>query len=219
MDALNPRNLRDCALGTIIGTFGFSYFAIFLLQFLLFHFPLSQGYIPCALAVIAFSVGIVLWYLCTVFHHVFSAFHDESTTEQQNGPWSGALFLVWTAALPTIVFLFPAQPLLQLGYTSAFTIIAVGNLPGSLFCDLHMEAYGGRFALHFASVVLLSLMPTIHALAEPVHAPSPLASAFGQMVMINVFGGAIYLLRPVERIGNGPELATQPPRNASSHDI
>ena len=115
--------------------------------------------------------------------------------------WFGGLFLIWTAALPTIVFLFPAQPLLQLGYTSAFTIIAIGNLPSSLFSDLHIETSSGRFSLHFLSVVLLSLMPTIHALAEPVHTPSPLATAFGQMVISILFGGAFYLLRPLERIG------------------
>jgi len=44
-------------------------------------------------------------------------------------------------------------------------------------------------------------MPTNHALAEPVHTPSLLATAFGQMVIGILSGGAFYLLRPLERIG------------------
>lgn len=38
MDALNPRNMRGCALGTIIGTFGFSYFTI---PYYNFYFSIS----------------------------------------------------------------------------------------------------------------------------------------------------------------------------------
>ncbi|CAG8905390.1 unnamed protein product [Penicillium nalgiovense] len=39
MDTLDYRNLRNCAIGVIIGTLGFSYFVIYLLMFLIFHFP------------------------------------------------------------------------------------------------------------------------------------------------------------------------------------
>jgi hypothetical protein len=35
------RNLRNCAIGVIIGTLGLSYFVIYLLMFLIFHFPSS----------------------------------------------------------------------------------------------------------------------------------------------------------------------------------
>ncbi|KAJ5704811.1 hypothetical protein N7536_000500 [Penicillium majusculum] len=201
MDTLGYRNLRNYAIGAIIGMLGFSYFVIYLLMFLVFHFPSTQESIPYALAVIAYGGGIAVWYLCVVFQNGFNAFHKEKSTKEQDSMWFVGLFLVWTAALPTIVFLFPAQPLLQLGYASAFTVIAVGTLSDAYLKDVNTGAIPGRFPLQFASVGLLALVPTIHVLAEPLHAPSPLAAAFGRLVLINLFGCALYALRPLERIG------------------
>jgi hypothetical protein len=201
MDTVDYRNLRNYAIGAIIGILGFSYFAIYLLMFLVFHFPTSQESIPYALTVIAFGGGIAVWYLFVVLQSGLSAFHKEESTKQQDSMWFVGLFLVWTAALPTIAFLFPAQPLLQLGYASAFTVIAVGTLSDAYLKDMNTGTFPGRFSLQFASVGLLALVPTIHALAEPLHAPSPLAAAFGRLVLINLFGCALYALRPLERIG------------------
>ncbi|CAG8365789.1 unnamed protein product [Penicillium salamii] len=201
MDTLGYRNLRNYAIGAIIGMLGFSYFVIYLLMFLIFHFPSTQESIPYALAVIAFGGGIALWYLCVVFQNGFYALHKEEAAKEQDSMWSVGLFLVWTAALPTIAFLFPAQPLLQLGYASAFTVIAVGSLSDTYLKEMNTGTFPGRLSLQFSSVGLLALVPTIHALAEPLHAPSPLAAAFGRLVLINLFGCAIYALRPLERIG------------------
>jgi hypothetical protein len=201
MDTVDYRNLRNYAIGAIIGILGFSYFAIYLLMFLVFHFPTSQESIPYALTVIAFGGGIALWYLCVVFQNGFYAFHKEEAAKEQDSMWSVGLFLVWTAALPTIAFLFPAQPLLQLGYASAFTVIAVGSLSDAYLKHVNTGTFPGRLSLQFSSVGLLALVPTIHALAKPLHAPSPLAAAFGRLVLINLFGCALYALRPLERIG------------------
>ncbi|CAP87231.1 hypothetical protein PCH_Pc24g03230 [Penicillium rubens Wisconsin 54-1255] len=192
MDTLDYQNLRSCAIGAIIGTLGFSYFVIYLLMFLIFHFPSSQQSIPYALAVMAFGGGSAIWYLCVIFQNGLSAFQREKMTKEQDSVWFGALFLVWTAALPTIAFLFPAQPLLQLGYASAFTMIAVGSLPDSYLKDMDMGAFSARLSLQFATVVLLALVPSIHALAEPLHAPSPLATAFGRLVLLNLCGYALW---------------------------
>jgi hypothetical protein len=67
--------------------------------------------------------------------------------------------------------------------------------------DVNTGTFPGRFSLQFASLGLLALVPTIHALAEPLHAPSPLAAAFGRLVLINLFGCALYALRPLKKIG------------------
>lgn len=115
----------------------------------------------------------------------------------------GCLFLIWTAALPTIPFLFPGQPLLQLWYVSAFTVTAVGNLPGYLFYGQTTEGRLSHASLHIASVGLLALMPTTHALAEAASAPPQLALSidFGQLMIGGLLGGALYLLQPLERMG------------------
>lgn len=57
IDTLDYRNLHNYAIGIIIDTLRFLYFVIYLLIFLIFHFPLSQQSILYALAVIVFSGG------------------------------------------------------------------------------------------------------------------------------------------------------------------
>ncbi len=80
-------------------------------------------------------------------------------------------------------------------------MIAVGSLSDGYLKDMDMGVFSARLSLQFASVVLLALVPSIHALAEPLHAPSPLATAFGRLVLLNLCGCALYALRPLERIG------------------
>lgn len=200
MDTLDYQNLRKCAIDIIIGMLGLSYFVVYLVLFLIFHFPSTQESIPYALAVIAFGGGIALWYLCVVIQNVFRVLHNKKKTKDQISLWFVGLFLVWTAALPTIAFLFPAQPLLQLGYASAFTVVVIGSLPDGYPKDSTVS-FCGRFSLQFASAGLLALVPTIHALAEPLHDPSPLATAFGRLLLINFFGSVFYVCRPFERLG------------------
>ncbi|OQE45739.1 hypothetical protein PENNAL_c0621G04504, partial [Penicillium nalgiovense] len=69
-------------------------------------------------------------------------------------------------------------------------MIAVGSLSDGYLKDMDMGAFSTRLSLQFASVVLLALVPSIHALAEPLHAPSPLATAFGKLVLLNLCGCA-----------------------------
>ncbi|KAJ6134790.1 hypothetical protein N7523_001112 [Penicillium sp. IBT 18751x] len=201
MTAITSRNLRDRIIGATISCFGFAYFFIFLLQFLLFHFPSSQESIPEALAVIAFGGGISLWYLGILFHQFLPVLHNEHSEEQQDSLRVGGLVLIWVAAIPTIVFLFPAQPLLQLGYASALTVVVIGNLPEEPLYHPASDASSGEFSLHLASVILLSLTPTIHTLAESVPRSASLAIAFGRIMMTSLLACAFYLLQPLERIG------------------
>ncbi|CDM32571.1 unnamed protein product [Penicillium roqueforti FM164] len=72
------------AIGIIIGTLRFSYFIIYLLIFLIFHFPSSQQSIPYALAVIAFGRGSAIWYLYIIFQNSLSAFQKEKMTKEQD---------------------------------------------------------------------------------------------------------------------------------------
>ncbi|KAJ5654910.1 hypothetical protein N7490_001913 [Penicillium lividum] len=200
MNAIHPQDLPDRALAAVISGFGLSYFLFYTLQFLLFHFPSLQEDIPIGLAVIAFSVGVMLWYLGVFLHQIIRA-SDESSTANQLKVQAGALFLNCAAAIPTIVFLFPSQPWLQLGYTSALAIIAIGSLPQKLLCDVNNQKCPDTSIVQLASVIMLSLTPIIHALAEPVTGASPLAIAFGRMVVIGSLSFALSLVQPLERVG------------------
>lgn len=197
------QNVCDCILGLAVGVFGFSYFLIYVCQVLIFHFPSTPDSITDALAVVGFGVGTALWYANVIYHQILRIFQDEDSEEKPSTIWVGSLSLIWTATLPTITYLFPDQPLLQLWYISSFTVIVVGNLPGYLFYEQSVEGPSSHVMLHLASVGLLALMPTVHTLAEPV-STSPqfaIAFAFGQLMMGGLAGWAVYLLRPLERMG------------------
>ncbi|OQE36438.1 hypothetical protein PENNAL_c0814G03308, partial [Penicillium nalgiovense] len=60
-------------------------------------------------------------------------------------------------------------------------MVAVGSLSDGYLKDMDMGAFSARLSLQFATVVLLALVPSIHAFAEPLHTPSPLATAFGRL--------------------------------------
>jgi hypothetical protein len=201
----NRQNVRDCALGASIGIFGFSYFLIYALQFFIFHFPSTPGEIIVALSVTGFGIGTALWYLNLIYHHVIRVFEYEGTKDEQDSPQLGRLFLLWVVTLPTISFLFSGQPLLQIWYTSSLTGITVGNLPRYLFLGQtdDDDAPSTDFSPHMASVSLVALMPTIHALANPIFTQHQLqlAISFGELMIGGLLGRTLYLLRPLERMG------------------
>lgn len=194
-------NIRDSALVAATGIFGISYFSIYVLQFLIFHFPSSQSEIINALLVIFFGAGVILWCLSGLIHCIIHAFHGDKAAYWQRFELGVFLFLIWTTTLPTIIILFPGQTFFQLGYLSIFTIIAVGKMLDLLLCDPGTEALHVYFLYHCASLVLLSLVPAIHAFMSTVHTPPPLAVEFGRMVISNVLGAAFFLLQPLERMG------------------
>ena len=128
MSTIETQNLRDCAILSIISIFGLSYFSVFAVQHLLFHFPSTPDGIINALSVIFFSAGVITWYLSTLSWRVISLFHGSHAACWQKLELGGVLSLIWTTTLPAVILLFPTQPSLQLGYLAAFTVIAVGNL-------------------------------------------------------------------------------------------
>lgn len=107
-------NIRDSALIAVTSVFGISYFSLFVLQFLFFHFPSSQSEITNALLVVFFSAGAILWYLSGLIHCIIHAFHGDEAVSWQRFELGAFLFLIWTT-LPTIIILFPAQTFIQLG--------------------------------------------------------------------------------------------------------
>lgn len=201
MPNCNTLNIRDSALIAVTSIFGISYFSLFVLQFLFFHFPSSQSEIINALAIIVFGAGVIVWCLSGLIGRIICVCHGDEAANWQRFELSAFLFLIWTTALPTIIILFPAQPFIQLGYLSVFTIITVGKVVDFLFCEPGAGALHVYFLYHCASLVLLSLVPAIHALIGTVHTPPPLAAEFGRMVISNVLGAAFFLLQPLERMG------------------
>jgi hypothetical protein len=134
---------------------------------------------------------------------MISVFECEDTKDEQDSNQPGRLFLLWAVTLPTIPLLFSGQPLLQMWYISSLTIITVGSLPRNLLYGQIDNASLSHFSPHMASVSLVALMPTIHALAKPISTlyQLQLAISFGELMIGGLLGRTLYLLRPLERMG------------------
>ncbi|CAG8372271.1 unnamed protein product [Penicillium salamii] len=192
--------MRDGAIIAIINIFGISYSTLFVLQFLLFHFPSSPEMIMSSLSLISLSGGAILWHLSSLFYRAISAFNGKDTTDWQILEFGGALVLIYAATIPSVVLLFPTLPSVQLGYLFSFTLAAVGNLVDFLARDFGTPEARLIFPYHCASLCLFSLVPMMHTLTATAASISPLAVQFGRGAMLNALVAAIYLLRPLERL-------------------
>ncbi|CAG8320861.1 unnamed protein product [Penicillium salamii] len=192
--------MRDGAIIAIINIFGISYSTLFVLQFLLFHFPSSPEMIMSSLSLISFSGGAILWHLSSLFYRAISAFNGKDTTDWQIFEFGGALVLIYAATVSSMVLLFPTLPSVQLGYLFSFTLAAVGNSVDLLARDFGTSEARLIFPYHCTSLCLFSLAPMMHTLTATAASISPLAVQFGRSAIFNALGVAIYLLRPLERL-------------------
>ncbi|CAG8902356.1 unnamed protein product [Penicillium nalgiovense] len=174
------QSMRDCVVLSIINAFGLFYFYLFTIHFLLFHFPSSPAEILVAMSVLVFCAGVIVWYFLSLVYRILHTFQGNDSGNLQKLEFGGALILIWTATIPSAVLLLRNQPSLQLGYLSAFTIVAVGTLVDFLVWGSSIHASRSIF---------------------PYACPPSLAIHFGRVAMWNSLGAAFYLLRPLERVG------------------
>jgi predicted membrane channel-forming protein YqfA (hemolysin III family) len=200
MASPHAQSVRDCVVLSIINVFGIFYFYLFMIHFLLFHFPSSPAEILVAMSVLVFCAGVIIWCLLSLVYRALHAFQGNDAAKLQKLEFGGALVLIWTATIPSAVLLFRTQPALQLGYLCAFTIVAVGTLVDFLVWDSsHAARY--RFPYICVSLGLLSMIPIIHSLTETPQISPSLAVHFGRVAMWNSLSAAFYLLQPLERTG------------------
>ncbi|KAJ6083111.1 hypothetical protein N7467_007246 [Penicillium canescens] len=185
MADLKTQFLHDFAILAIIKVFWLVYFYLFVIHFLLFHF---------------LSTPEVFWTPC-LFYRFLDAFGGNDAAEWQKLEFGATLVLTWAATLPSVVVLFRTEPCLQLGYLAAFTVVAVGILVDFVVSDPSVCAVQCRFPYSCVSLGLLSLILTIYALTGTLQSQPILAVHFGRIAIGNPFGAALYLLRPLERIG------------------
>ncbi|CAG7915486.1 unnamed protein product, partial [Penicillium olsonii] len=197
----DAQSMRDCIVLSIINVFGLFYFYLFTIHFILFHFPSSPAEILVSMSVLVFCAGVIVWYFLSLVYRMLHTFQGNDAGNLQKLEFGGALILIWTATIPSAVLLLRNQPSLQLGYLSAFTIVAVGTLVDLLVWDSSIHTSRYRFPYNCVSLGLLSLIPSIHALTGTFESPPSLAIHFGRVAMWNSLGTAFYLLRPLERVG------------------
>ncbi|KAJ5346170.1 Hly-III-related protein [Penicillium brevicompactum] len=198
----NPevQSLRDSAVIIIIDLFGLTYFSLFVIQYLLFHFPSTPDAIINSISVISFCGGGILWYLSSLFYRLISAVQGDDAADWQKLEFGGVLIFIWASTIPAVVLLFPAQPSIQLGYLFAFTLVAVANLVDFFIWDPSISTARTRFPYHCVALGLLSLVPTIHALTATVPALPLLAVQLGNFAICNALAAAVYMIQPLETI-------------------
>lgn len=195
------QSLHDFAILTIINVFGLLYFYLFVVHFLLFYFPSSPRGILDSLSVLFFCAGVIFWCTSSLFYRFLDAFWGNDAAEWQKLEFGATLVLIWATTLPSAVVLFHTEPYLQLGYISAFTVVAVGILVDFVICDPSCCAVRYRFSYSCVSLGLLSLVPTIYSLTGKSQSAPSLAIHHGRMAIWNSLGATFYLFRPLERIG------------------
>ncbi|KAI2786999.1 hypothetical protein POX_f07352 [Penicillium oxalicum] len=199
MSHAQSENLRDCLVISLIDIFGVSYFSLFAIQYLIFNFPSTPADIVKALSVIFFAIGVIGWCLLSLSYRLIACIQRDYAAYWQKLEFGGVLLLIWTTTLPTVVLLFPTQPLLQLGYLAMFSLVFVGSLVDIFAYDPSITMIRVRFPYYCTSLGILALVPIIHSFTEAPSATPALAIAFGRMAVVNTMGAVFYLLRPLER--------------------
>lgn len=210
MSHAQSENLRHCLVISLIGIFGVSCFSLFAVQYLISHFPSTPADLVKALSVIFFAIGVIGWYLLSLSYRLIVSIQRDYAACWQRLEFGGVLLLIWTTTLPTVVLLFPTQPLLQLGYLATFSLVFVGSLVDLFAYDPSIATIRVRFPYYCTSLGILALVPIIHSFAETRSAAPALAIAFGRMAVVNTMGALFYLLRPLERT----HLVSEPLRDA-----
>ncbi|CAG8891841.1 unnamed protein product [Penicillium egyptiacum] len=151
------QSLHDFAILSIINVFGLLYF---------YPFPFDH-----------------LLVLIQPFYRFLDALRGNDAAEWQKLEFGAILVLIWATTLPSVIVLFRTEPCLQLGYTSAFTVVAVGILVDFVICDPSSYAAQYRFPYSCVSLGLLSLIPTIYALTRTFQNAPSLAIHLGRMAI------------------------------------
>ncbi|KAJ5340329.1 Hly-III-related protein [Penicillium brevicompactum] len=213
------QTLRDCVVLSIINAFGLFYFYLFTIHFLLFHFPSSPAEILVAMSVLVFCAGVIVWYFLSLVYRILHAFQANDAGNLQKLEFGGALILIWTATIPSAVLLLRNQPSLQLGYLSAFTIVAVGSLVDFLVwgSSIHTSRY--IFPYNCVSLGLLSLIPSIHALTGTFESPPLIGDTLWPSRHVELPWRCLLPAPTIGEVRRGERLAAQPLRDAPSPGV
>ncbi|KAJ5267484.1 hypothetical protein N7478_010292 [Penicillium angulare] len=194
---MNTNRLPSCLCGAIIASVGFLYFLVYAVQFLLFHLPTSLDLVPTAVLVLLFAVSIASCYLYAALSYVIEIITDEPLASESGLIKLAGTISIWATALPAAGFLLPIWSWTQLGYLVGLTAVALGHLQ----VRNRQSTPRSGTSLDILSIIMLALMPTMHALAGPASFPTPLATAFVKLLASNILGLVIYMLQPLEALG------------------
>lgn len=200
MTIRGAQGLRDYAVVAAIHVFGASYFSLFLLHYLLFHFPSTPEAIFKCLSLIFYCGGVLFWITTSFLHRTIVILGQCNSHDWQKLELTGILVLIGATTIPYIMLQYSSQPSLQIGYLCALVLALVGCVVDFIALDFGLASTRARFPYHCASLGFLSLVPVIHAISEYPPVFSPLSRQICQLAVWNALTSLHYSLRPLERI-------------------
>lgn len=201
MDSINNTIHRDGAVLILIHLIGLSYFSFFLVAFLLWHFPTSPDTIGKAQAVALYCSGILLWCLSSLAHSVRCFLHGRNAVVRLNLARAGTLVLIYTTAVPLVVFEDGQHTHLRLVYLSGLTIAVVGTMADLVSQSLCPFGSADAFRSSCLALGLLASLPPIYIIHQAGANHSTLATEFLRLAGWNLLAGLGYLARLPERLG------------------
>lgn len=193
--------LRDSSVIAILDLFGISYFSVFSLQRLIFHFPASNAEIGSFLAILLFGVGCISWFCLSLTRRILLVLGNNSSSDWEVFEFVGILILIYSTTISYVSLQFTVRPFVQLGYICSLSWFFVAYLAELLEKPAGAPIARPNFQYHCTSFVLLASGPVIHAFIAEFGMPRPLAAEMARFSIYNGFGTAQYVLQPLERMG------------------
>jgi predicted membrane channel-forming protein YqfA (hemolysin III family) len=201
MDGSTILTLRNSTVIAILDIFGISYFSLFTLQCLLFHFPVFHADISNSLATLLFGVGVVSWCVLSLTYRTLLVLGSTNASDWEKLEFGGILLLIYTTTTSYVALQFSTRPVVQLGYICAISLLFVGHLVEGLVQTSSTPVTSIKLQYHCASLALLALVPIIHSLAGSLGQPVPLSLEVARVAVYNGLGAMQYFVRPLERMG------------------
>lgn len=172
-----------------------------MISFLLYHFPTSPATISRAQFVTFYSVGVLLWSLCSLVYRILWIFWGDDAAYWERLEMAGTLALIYSTSIPYVTFASKQHSYLRLGYLSCLTILAVSKITETL--TRHPDASNNAISFRRDCVWLglLALAPAIYTRLHTRDTPPSLAIDLVRLTGWNMLGALCSLARIPEIFG------------------
>ena len=190
---------RDGVILVCLHLFGLSYFALFLISFLLFRFPAHADAIGGTQGVIFYCGGAILWSLCSLVYRVIWIIHGNDARSRQKLEFVGTLLLIYTSALPVVVLQTASDIYSRSACLLCLTIAMAQGTAEVISVDGLDSARAFRRRCLWLG--LLALMPATYVLLHPAAGSLSLAVGLVRLAVLNLLGALLHMARLPERCG------------------
>ncbi|KAL4805745.1 hypothetical protein BDV18DRAFT_12664 [Aspergillus unguis] len=190
---------RDGVILICLHLFGLSYFALFLISFLLFRFPAHADAIGGTQGVIFYCGGAILWSLCSLVYRVIWIIHGNDARSRQKLEFVSTLLLIYTSALPVVV-LRTASNIYSRSACLLCLTLAMAQGTAEVITRDGLDSTRA-FRRRCLGLGLVALMPATYVLLHPAAGSLSLAVGLVRLAVLNLLGVLLHMARLPERCG------------------